>query len=124
MLPLADFCSYYAPIRQLRRTAAGAAAREQEPVDKDAFTVVLRVVREQAVVGVLLLAETVAAAATRLGALADLLMDGLWKVFGVDDSPDLARRVGCPVGRDDRHFGLATVHPSVSPSVPLLLRPI
>ena len=68
MLPLADFCSYYAPIGQLRRTAAGAAAREQEPVDKDAFTVVLRVVREQAVVGVLLLAETVAAAATRLGA--------------------------------------------------------
>ena len=52
----------------LGRAAAGAAGREQEPVDEDALAVVVGVVRQKPMVGVLLLAQTVARAATGRGA--------------------------------------------------------
>lgn len=73
-----------------RRIApADAAGREEEPVHEDALAVVVRVVGEEPVPLVLLLAAAVPGAAARAGLGAHLLVDGLLEVLRVHDRSDL-----------------------------------
>ena len=88
---------------------ADTAGGEEEPVHEDPSAVVVRVVGQQPVPLVLLLAGTVSATAGSGLAAADLLVDGLLELLVVEDGPHLAVAVAGPVRCDDLYGGATHV---------------
>lgn len=89
--------------------SAHTARREEEPVHEDTFAIVIRVVGEQSVPFILLLAATVTGAPIRLGFRANFLVNGLLKMLRVHDGTNLSSTVACPIGRYYLHLGLACI---------------
>lgn len=91
-------------------TPAHTTRGEQEPVHEDSFAIVVRVVSQEPMPLVLLLAAAVVVALLGLHGLADFLLYRLLQVLGVDNGPDLASAVRCPVRCDDLHSRLTGIH--------------